>query len=276
MIYNENNTINLSAHRSTGNDKLLAEPCVHSPVGVTSFFDAVQQLSSISLEDDYDSELRTDDYLSEPLHADYYDGIYKDPLPSKRRIRFKCHDDGEIDEDLSEHSFPDYELTPDIIDECWYTKKDRKANKAAIPGKCLRMINPQYRRATLQLQNLATHKDCVQKIKQSVRCQAAVEVVSHPAVRGFEKVMASQMMMPRKPAKQYSRDILLLQEMLYDDLEIRTTDDIWDEIADLHKMNSEQSVNWALMLAEGDAMYAHDYLTEDAQEEVVEDEENEV
>jgi len=99
----------------------------------------------------------------------------------------------------------------------------------------------------------------LERLSNTVAYQAATEVVTHHSSRGFEKVMCSQMMLPRKAAKTYAKDVILLQEMLYEDLDIRTADDIVEEIADMYKQNAENSVHWARILAYGDALFAREY-----------------
>lgn len=271
---NKPDSINSSIHSAKGDGSLAAYKnqtlsCLPSPVSATAFFDAVEDLGCISLSEDEDCDDEFD-FAVAPFQEDDFNEsqqeFYKNQLTSKRRIRFKCDESGEIDEDLSEHSFPDYEITPELVEECWYSKKDRKNNKLAIPSKCRRMINPQYRRATMQLGFLADQHDCLEQVKESVSSQAAIGIVTHPSARGFEKVMASQMMIPRKPAKYYAREVLMMQEMLYDDLEVRTVDEISEEIAEMYKLNAENSVHWALMVAYGDAVYASE-LVDDVRNE---------
>jgi hypothetical protein len=170
-----------------------------------------------------------------------------------KRVRFQVDDDGDIDEDVSIHSFPKHQLTAEDIRVCWYGREERKQLKGGIPSQCRDCIHnlPEYRRAALKVCALASRHEYASLLDEN---RDALRILAHEQARGLERSLFARMNLPRKSSKNNVYAVLHTQRLIR---ELTTAVYTYDEVAMLiseqYNVNSQYAIRWALILAEADA-----------------------
>jgi hypothetical protein len=167
-----------------------------------------------------------------------------------RRVRFQMNHDGEIDEQLGLPSFPTYELTPNLIKKCWYSKMERQAFKAEFPVKCRMLATVEYRRSAIKVAALASRSDALEILERDEVSQKALSVLVSPEARGMERAMMVLMMLPRKMMKAHSQNVVVLQN--YQRNNGFTIDEMSEALAEVAGASSSSCVRMACILARGD------------------------
>jgi hypothetical protein len=175
----------------------------------------------------------------------------------ERRVRFQMNDDGEIDEQLGVPSFPTYELTPNLIKKCWYSRMERQGFKAEFPMKCRFLATLEYRRSAIKIAALASRSDALEVLERDQTVQKALSVLVDPEARGMERAMMVLMMLPRKMMKAHSQNIIILQN--YQRRNDFTIDEMAQALAEVATASSGSCVRMACILARGDEITESDY-----------------
>lgn len=169
-----------------------------------------------------------------------------------RRVSFQLTDDGEIDEELGVSSFPTYALTPSLIKKCWYSKMERRCFKAEVPRDCRALASTEYRRSAIKIAALASREDALAVLEKDLTSQKALQVLTEPEARGYERAMMVLMMLPRKMMKAHSQNIVKLQQ--YQRNNGFTAEEISDALCEVSMASSSCCVRMARILARGDEL----------------------
>lgn len=225
--------------------------CRASPVSVSSVLDREHALKKIGripfCEVDCDVETRT---------------------VLEKKVRFRMDEDGNIDEELCLHSFPDYKLTPKVIQECWYSKEDRLRSKFQIYKFCQEHetsfadYQEYYDAMLTSLAFLAQsdddHEDSTYLTDDVLQ---AMTFLVGGETRGIERSMQFHMSLPRISTKTNVQAVLRTQTLLRELGSSKCDANEMEElIADQSMVNSQRGVRWAKMIAQGDAIDAWLYL----------------
>ena len=226
-----------------------------SPVSVTAVLDREQALKKISQIPYYDDDSEIHEPNSSPKLS---------KRNQKKKVRFLLDEDGNIEEGLSLYSFPDFKLTPKMIQECWYSKEDRLRSKFQIHKFCREFAtsledHQAYFDAMSTAISFLAHSDDEHEDSTYLTDDAlqAMTFLVSGETRGMERSMQFHMSLPRISTKTNVQAVLrtqtLLRELGSDKYDL---DEVEELIADQCIMNSQLGVRWAKMVAQGDAVDA--------------------
>ena len=246
--------------RRISNRKISLES---SPKSVADLFlfnddESLDCLPSIPISDDDES----DDTISLET-AEFGEGEFTEiwcneqNKDGKKRVRFLCDEDGDIDEDVTLKSYPNYQLSPKDISNLWWSRKDRLEVKNSIPFQCLQIMrdSPQYRRAALKLCALASRKDYMELIENNAATWENLPHLTQGTIRGLERPLFFRMALPRKVSKSYVHAVLRTQSLLQNlEGDVYSDDEKNQLIADQYRENASFAVRFAGILAIADAM----------------------
>jgi hypothetical protein len=181
---------------------------------------------------------------------------------AKKKVRFLLGEDGNIDEELSLYSFPDFKLTPKMIQECWYSKEDRLRSKFQIHQFCREHETsfPDYQEYHDAMSTAISFLDlCEDDHEDSTyltdEVLQAMTFLASGETRGMERSMQFHMSLPRISTKTNVHAVLRTQTLLRElGSEKYDTNEVEELIADQCMINSLLGVRWAKMIAQGDAI----------------------
>lgn len=226
-----------------------------SPVSVTAVLDRKQVLKKIGQIPYCEVDCAVDPLSVVSNHSHY--------CPTKK-VRFLLDEDGNIDEELSLYSFPDFKLTPKMIQECWYSKEDRLRSKFQIHKFCREhetsfSNHQEYHNAMSAAIAFLTESDDDHEDSTYLTDDVlhAMTFLAGGETRGMERSMQFHMSFPRISTKTNVHAVLrtqtLLRELGSDKYDVHEVEEL---IADQCMANSQLGVRWAKMMAQGDAIDA--------------------
>jgi len=177
----------------------------------------------------------------------------------KKKVRFVVDEDGDIDEEISLQSYPKHDLTAEDLTTLWWTKLERHQLKASIPVQCRQIMQefPQYRRAALKLCALSSRPDYASILETSAPTRDSLALLTRHAVRGLERPLFYRMALPRKSSKSYVSLVLRTQQLLRDledDVDLYSSDEKAQLIADQYRQNAQSAIRFAEILGAVDEL----------------------
>lgn len=248
----------------------LAEPPLRvekevSPVSVTGFVDGVETIKEslrlLEMNDlDSDEDLSCDSTIATDSESDS-----STEASDTRRVCFQVDQDDNIVELVTEKSYANYELTPDLVANCWYNKKQRREFKAEVYATCREIGNPEYRRAALRMCTLAADPEYSQLLARDQHSRRSVDHLSNPDYRGIERPMFQVLMLPRKAAKSHVLALLQVQQIMRSKLRDRdcNRDEMERVMAETYRRRAQYATRFAILLAQPKGQMKTSFVADD-------------